>query len=150
VEFTRKVSDAVAVPVIACGGAGKLKDFEDVIQEGHADAVSAASCFHYYYATPPGDDRRWMSFDESKLRMGSDIDSGNIDFLKDGYGGYRDIMVDRVAVPGLKRYLIEKEIPVRPLTHSQEVIDSSQTKSGDRYQKDHQEDQTERTWQPQI
>jgi cyclase len=46
-EFTAKVADAVSIPVIACGGAGRKEDFISVIQEGHADAVSAASIFHY-------------------------------------------------------------------------------------------------------
>ena len=41
------VADAVPVPVIASGGAGKLEDFYDVLTEGGADAVLAASVFHY-------------------------------------------------------------------------------------------------------
>ena len=47
VEIIRKIADAVPIPVIACGGAGKSEDFITVIQEGHVDAVSAASIFHY-------------------------------------------------------------------------------------------------------
>lgn len=45
--LTRAVSDAVAIPVIASGGVGSLKDLADGITEGHADAVLAASIFHY-------------------------------------------------------------------------------------------------------
>lgn len=45
--LTRAVADAVPVPVIASGGAGRLEHFYDVIAEGHADAVLAASVFHY-------------------------------------------------------------------------------------------------------
>jgi cyclase len=45
--LTRAVSDAVPVPVIASGGVGTLDDLADGVIEGHADAVLAASIFHY-------------------------------------------------------------------------------------------------------
>jgi len=47
VELTRAVSNAVKIPVIASGGAGKLEHFAEVITHGGADAVLAASLFHY-------------------------------------------------------------------------------------------------------
>lgn len=47
IELTRAVSEAVNVPVIASGGAGKLEHFYDVLTLGKADAVLAASVFHY-------------------------------------------------------------------------------------------------------
>jgi len=46
-ELTRAVSDAVTVPVIASGGVGTLEHLADGIQQGGADAVLAASIFHY-------------------------------------------------------------------------------------------------------
>ncbi len=46
-ELTRAVSDAVAVPVIASGGVGALEHLSDGIRIGGADAVLAASIFHY-------------------------------------------------------------------------------------------------------
>lgn len=46
-ELTRAVSDAVPVPVIASGGVGTLQHLADGVLEGHADAVLAASIFHY-------------------------------------------------------------------------------------------------------
>ena len=46
-ELTRAVSEAVNVPVIASGGAGELEHFYDVLTVGKADAVLAASVFHY-------------------------------------------------------------------------------------------------------
>jgi len=46
-ELTRAVSDAVSVPVIASGGVGNLDHLADGIQKGGADAVLAASIFHY-------------------------------------------------------------------------------------------------------
>jgi len=45
--LTRAVSDAISVPVIASGGVGSLEDLADGITKGGADAVLAASIFHY-------------------------------------------------------------------------------------------------------
>ena len=46
-ELTRAVSDVVDIPVIASGGAGTFEHFYDAFEKGHADAVLAASLFHY-------------------------------------------------------------------------------------------------------
>jgi len=46
-ELTARISELVKVPVIASGGAGKLEHFYDALTEGKADAVLAASLFHY-------------------------------------------------------------------------------------------------------
>ncbi|MGC6411960.1 MAG: imidazole glycerol phosphate synthase subunit HisF [Candidatus Puniceispirillaceae bacterium] len=45
--LTRAVSDAVSIPVIASGGAGKPAHFAEAITQGHASAVLAASVFHF-------------------------------------------------------------------------------------------------------
>jgi len=47
IELTAAVSSAVTVPVIASGGAGRLEHLETVLREGRADAVLAASIFHF-------------------------------------------------------------------------------------------------------
>jgi cyclase len=47
IELTRAVSEAVAIPVIASGGAGKLEHMAEVLTAGKADAVLAASIFHF-------------------------------------------------------------------------------------------------------
>lgn len=47
IPLTRAVAEAVSVPVIASGGAGALEHFYDVLTLGKADAVLAASVFHY-------------------------------------------------------------------------------------------------------
>jgi imidazole glycerol-phosphate synthase subunit HisF len=52
-ELTRVVSDAVEVPVIASGGAGRLEHFAEVLNDGHASAVLAASLFHFGTFTVP-------------------------------------------------------------------------------------------------
>lgn len=46
-DLTRAISDAVGIPVIASGGAGKLEHFAEALTEGGADAALAASLFHY-------------------------------------------------------------------------------------------------------
>src|SRR5687768_10382271 len=46
-EITRRVSEAVSVPVVASGGAGTLEHMAEVLLEGKADAVLAASIFHF-------------------------------------------------------------------------------------------------------
>ena len=47
IGYTRAVSDAVGVPIIASGGVGTLEHLAEGIEEGRADAVLAASVFHY-------------------------------------------------------------------------------------------------------
>jgi len=47
IELTRAISEAVKIPVIASGGAGELEHFKTAITEGKADAVLAASLFHF-------------------------------------------------------------------------------------------------------
>lgn len=47
IELTRAISEAVTVPVIASGGAGNLEDLYEALVDGKADAVLAASIFHY-------------------------------------------------------------------------------------------------------
>ncbi len=51
--LVRAISDAVAVPVIASGGVGNLQHLADGILQGHADAVLAASIFHFGAHTIP-------------------------------------------------------------------------------------------------
>jgi cyclase len=45
--LTRAISDAVDVPIIASGGVGTLQHLVDGVRDGHADAVLAASIFHF-------------------------------------------------------------------------------------------------------
>jgi cyclase len=47
IELTRTISEAVNIPVIASGGAGSIEDLEQALSLGKADAVLAASIFHY-------------------------------------------------------------------------------------------------------
>mgnify|MGYP001112878030 CR=1 FL=1 len=52
-ELTRAVSEAVGIPVIASGGAGQLSHFYDAFTTGRADAVLAASLFHFGEVSVP-------------------------------------------------------------------------------------------------
>ena len=45
--LTRAVSDAIDIPLIASGGVGNLQHLADGVTQGHADAVLAASIFHF-------------------------------------------------------------------------------------------------------
>ena len=47
IELTKAISEAVRIPVIASGGAGKMEHFYDALTEGGADAALAASLFHF-------------------------------------------------------------------------------------------------------
>jgi cyclase len=46
-RLTRAVTEAVPIPIIASGGAGRLEHLYEVLSTGRADAVLAASIFHY-------------------------------------------------------------------------------------------------------
>jgi cyclase len=68
-ELTRAVSDAVSVPVIASGGVGNLQHLADGIALGHADAVLAASIFHFGECTV-GEAKRYLAERGIAVRLG--------------------------------------------------------------------------------
>ena len=67
--LTRAVSDAVTVPVIASGGVGGLQDLADGVKTGKADAVLAASIFHYGQHTVQ-EAKRFMAEQGIPMRLG--------------------------------------------------------------------------------
>ncbi len=67
IELVQRVSEMVNIPVIACGGAGNNDHVIQVLQEGQADAASAASIFHYGLIQRIDNDDSW--------------EDGNIDYL---------------------------------------------------------------------
>lgn len=95
-ELTKKIATAVSIPVIACGGAGKLSDIKDVILTGQANAVSLASVFHYEYI--------------SKHKKNYDKKEGNITFLKSGKT-FKN--VNPLTISQVKKYLTRNRIPCR-------------------------------------
>src|ERR1043166_7162891 len=60
IVITRRISEAVGVPVVASGGAGTLEHMAEVLLEGKADAVLAASIFHFGEYTV-GDVKRFLA-----------------------------------------------------------------------------------------
>jgi cyclase len=60
IELTSKVSSAVGIPVIASGGAGSLEHLLKVLRYGKADAVLAASIFHFGEFTV-GEAKRYLA-----------------------------------------------------------------------------------------
>jgi cyclase len=66
--LTRAVSEAVTVPVIASGGVGSLEHLADGIEEGHADAVLAASVFHFGEFTI-GEAKRFLASRGIEMRL---------------------------------------------------------------------------------
>lgn len=68
IALTRAISDAVEVPVIASGGAGHPQHFVDAVTQGHADAVLAASIFHFgQYSI--GETKRYMQAHGLPVRL---------------------------------------------------------------------------------
>ncbi|WP_085318126.1 imidazole glycerol phosphate synthase subunit HisF [Derxia lacustris] len=67
-ELTRAVSDAVGIPVIASGGVGGLQDLADGVSIGRADAVLAASIFHFGQHTV-GEAKRFMAAQGLPMRL---------------------------------------------------------------------------------
>ncbi|ACL71315.1 imidazole glycerol phosphate synthase subunit HisF [Thioalkalivibrio sulfidiphilus] len=68
IELTRAVSDAVRVPVIASGGVGTLQHLVDGVTRGHADAVLAASIFHFGQHTV-GEAKQFMAEQGVEVRL---------------------------------------------------------------------------------
>lgn len=68
-EITRAVADTVSIPVVASGGAGNLTHLVEAVKIGHADAVLAASIFHYGEFTIQ-DAKRFMADAGIPMRLG--------------------------------------------------------------------------------
>lgn len=103
-ELTRRIAEAVPVPVIAGGGAGRVTDVHDVIMQGKAEAVALASILHYNVI------RDNSATDEDYTK------EGNIEFLKRGktFSKIQDATLDEI-----KAYLSEHGFDCRyPLVKS--------------------------------
>lgn len=98
--LTRRVSEAVPVPVIASGGAGAARHLVDAVREGRADAVSLASVLHYNCV-------RHSTYGEEEFAA-----EGNIEFLKRGGGSFSSIQDASLA--DLKREMAQAGVDCRP------------------------------------
>ncbi|MCL0053825.1 imidazole glycerol phosphate synthase cyclase subunit [Dehalococcoidia bacterium] len=124
IDLIASIATKVPVPVIACGGAGAKAHASDVVKMGSADAVSAASIFHYHYMQ--GLDTLYMSSDQADLRMGKQIDEGNVDYLKTGLcGGLPWTLINPASIPDVKSLLTESGIPVRRQDEYQGTVAAS-------------------------
>lgn len=95
--LTRKISDLVPIPVIACGGAGHFDHIRDVIVNGNADAVVVASVLHYQYIKELQQNR-------------DDFTEGNINFLMSQKGFAK---VETTTLPKIKSSLANCQIEIR-------------------------------------
>lgn len=100
VALTRKISEAVDIPVIACGGAGNKEHVAQVIEEGKANAVCVAAILHYDFIEAV-----------SKRDPGIFEGEGNVEYLKSGRGYSK---ITKTSLPEIKKYLLQKGIPCRP------------------------------------
>lgn len=95
-ELTRRIAEKVPIPVIACGGAGKVSHINDVIIQGKADAVSLASVLHY----------RFIKNYEYKQDYFSE---GNTDFI---CSGQTYSQVEDASIPEIKKHIGSCNLPV--------------------------------------
>jgi len=99
-DLTRRIAESVPIPVIACGGAGRVSHVYDVVQQGRADAACLASILHYNFI------RQYEVQDEL-------YSEGNIEHLK----SRREFSkVQDATLPKIKAYLLGRGVPCRDTT----------------------------------
>jgi cyclase len=97
-ELTRRIADAVSIPVVACGGAGTVEHVCEAVLEGHADAVCVASLLHYNHL--------------GRYEFKDDIQGeGNLEYLKQSH---RLSKIAGASVRELKMEMSRRAIPCRP------------------------------------
>ena len=98
ISLTRKVADAVRIPVIAHGGPGKLAHMPEVLTQGGATAIAVAGMLHYDYIA------RFASTAASATE-------GNTEFLRSGRS-HRHF--ETCTLPEIKAFLLSQGLPCRP------------------------------------
>lgn len=97
-ELIKTISNSVSIPVIACGGAGKLDHVKEVVDIGNADAVCMASVLHY-------DAAEEFSYESQEF-----AEEGNIEFMiKRKNNGN----ISTLSIGKIKKHLLDKNIPCR-------------------------------------
>ena len=93
IELMSKISNAVSIPVIACGGAGKLEHIAELINKTNVSAVSAASILHYNRIV--------------KDVAGREFEEGNTEFLKQfsNQDNYQFKRIRPMGISKMKSYL---------------------------------------------
>jgi imidazole glycerol-phosphate synthase subunit HisF len=97
-ELTRKIAEAVPIPVIASGGAGSAAHVSEVIVQGKADAIAIASLVHYHFV-------RECEYSHKDFQ-----EEGNIEFLRRGASISR---IEPASLPEIKGHLMRCGIPCR-------------------------------------
>jgi cyclase len=97
-SLTKKINDALEIPVIAHGGVGKMEHVKEIIEEAHVDAVAIASILHY-------------DFIANKMSNMENRTEGNISFLNSGRITYGKI--EPHDVMEIKNYLKQHNINCR-------------------------------------
>ena len=101
-SLTRTISESVSMPVIACGGCGRIEDIREVVQYGLADAVSIASVLHYNCL-------KYFEFKDDEFK-----NEGNIEFLRKQL---KFSKIQNCSILEIKKYLNDNNIKCRYETH---------------------------------
>lgn len=102
-ELTRRIAEAVPIPVIALGGAGNLAHIDEVIKQGRADAVSLASMLHYEFI-------HQYQFQEDDYQV-----EGNIEFLSGQRGDMGRRYIEGTTIGEIKAHLTAQGVKCRVL-----------------------------------
>lgn len=105
IELIQMVTDAVTIPVIACGGAGRIDHIREVIASGKADAVAIASMLHY-------------DFIRNHEVEAITANEGNISFLKSGKSFSK---IEPADLRDIKQYLKGNGVECR-ISQGQEPV----------------------------
>jgi imidazole glycerol-phosphate synthase subunit HisF len=101
-ELIRNVAEQVPVQVIASGGCGKAEHIQEVVKTGKADAINAASVFHYNYL-------------DHTVKTDEFNEEGNIEFIKQNRGGlgFMKNRISRLSIQDVKQTLVASGIKCR-------------------------------------
>lgn len=101
-ELIRNVAEQVPIQVIASGGCGNAKHIQEAVKAGKADAINAASVFHYNYL-------------DHTVKTDEFNEEGNIEFIKqnrDGLGFMKN-RISRLSIQDVKQTLVASGIKCR-------------------------------------
>lgn len=105
-ELTQRIAESVPIPVIACGGAGRLSHVAEAVTQGKADAVCVASLVHYHVL------RHREATDDF-------ADEGNIEYLKQ----HKEFsLIQDSGLPEIKAHLMECGIACREIRREETYV----------------------------
>ena len=101
-QLIRNVAEQVPVQVIASGGCGKAEHIQEAVKTGKADAINAASVFHYNYL-------------DHTVKTDEFNEEGNIEFIKQNRGGlgFMKNRISRLSIQDVKQTLVASGIKCR-------------------------------------